>query len=67
MLSLPFFAQGWTKKAERIHCPAPLPEDPAIPLLTKMLVTAPYKVPKKTAEKEDKRPEAVFVVATLWT
>ena len=47
--------QSWTKKAERIHCPAPLPEDPAIPLLTKMLVPAPYKVPKKTAEKEDKK------------
>ena len=47
--------QSWTKKAERIHCPAPLPEDPAIPLLTKMLVPAPYKVPKKTAEKEAKK------------
>ena len=32
---------GWTKKAERIHCPAPLPEEPAVPLLTKMLVPAP--------------------------
>ena len=48
-------SQGWTKKAERIHCLAPLPEDPAIPLLTKMLVPAPYKVPKKTAEKEAKK------------
>ena len=47
--------QSWTKKAERIHCPAPLPEDPAIPLLTKMLVLAPYKVPMKTAEKEAKK------------
>ena len=43
------------KKAERIHCPAPLPEEPAVPLLTKMLVPAPYKVPKKTTEKEAKK------------
>ena len=48
-------SQGWTKKAEQIHCPAPLPEDPAIPLLTKMLVPAPYKVSEKTAEKEAKK------------
>ena len=48
-------SQSWTKKAERIHCPAPLPEDPAIPLQTKMLVLAPYKVPKKTTEKEAKK------------
>ena len=40
------------KKAGRIHCPAPLPEEPAGPLLTKMLVPAPYKAPKKKAEKE---------------
>ena len=43
------------KKAERIHCPAPLPEEPAGPLLTKMLVPAPYKAPKKKAEKEAKK------------
>ena len=43
------------KKAERIHCPAPLPEGPADPLLTKMLVPAPYKAPKKKAEKEAKK------------
>ena len=55
MLSLPLILQGWTKKAEQIHCPAPLPEEPAVPLLTKMLVPAPYKVPKKTAEKEAKK------------
>ena len=48
-------SQSWMKKAERIYCPAPLPEDPAIPLLTKMLVPAPYKVPKKTAKKEAKK------------
>ena len=34
---------------ERIQCPAPLPEEPAGPLLTKMLVPAPYKAPKKEA------------------
>ena len=48
-------SQGWTKKAERIHCLAPLPKEPAVPLLMKMLVPAPYKVPKKTAEKEAKK------------
>ena len=46
---------GWTKKAGRIYCPAPLPEEPAGPLLTKMLVPAPYKAPKKKAEKEAKK------------
>ena len=38
----------------RIHCPAPLPEEPAGPLLTKMLVPAPYKAPKKEASKKAK-------------
>src|SRR4051812_2917366 len=42
------------KKAERIVCPAPLPEDPAIPLLTKMLVPAPYQAPEKKAKKKGK-------------
>ena len=40
------------KKVERIHCPAPLPEEPAGPLLTKMLVPAPYKAPKKEASQK---------------
>ena len=38
--------------AERIDCPAPLPEDPATALLTEMVAPAPYKVPKKKAEKK---------------
>ena len=38
----------------RIHCPTPLLEEPAGPLLTKMLVPAPYKAPKKEAFKEAK-------------
>ena len=37
-----------------IHCPAPLPEEPAGPLLTKMLVLAPYKAPKKEDDKKAK-------------
>ncbi|VAH57858.1 unnamed protein product [Triticum turgidum subsp. durum] len=37
---------GWKKKADRIHCPAPLSEDPAIPLLTRVLVPAPKKKAK---------------------
>ena len=35
--------------AERIDCPAPLPEDPADALLTEMLVPAPYEAPEKKA------------------
>ena len=52
MSKLPyFFIQGWTKKAERIQCPAPLPEEPAILLLKKMLVPAPYQAPEKKAKE----------------
>ena len=40
---------------ERIQCLAPLPEEPAGPLLTKMLVPAPYKAPKKEASKKVKK------------
>ena len=40
---------------ERIQCPAPLPEEPDGPLLTKMLVPAPYKAPKKEAPKQVKK------------
>ena len=40
---------GW------IYYPASLPEEPAGPLLTMMLVPAPYKAPKKKAEKEAKK------------
>ena len=54
MLSLPFLLQVWTKKAERIKCPASLPEDPTIPLLTKMLVPVPYQVREKKARKKSK-------------
>ena len=39
----------------RIHCPAPLPEELAGPLLTKMLVPAPYEAPKKEASKKVKK------------
>ena len=38
--------------AERIDCPAPLPEGPATALLTEMLVPVPYKVPEKKAERK---------------
>ena len=54
MLKLPSFNQGWTKKAERIKCPAPLPEDLADPLLTRMLVPTPYQAPEKKAKKKGK-------------
>ena len=39
---------------ERIRCPAPLPEEPVIPLLAKVLVPAPYKAPEKKAKKKAK-------------
>ena len=41
-----------------MHCPAPLPEEPAGPLLTKMLVPAPYEVPKKEASKKVKKTQS---------
>ena len=33
------------RKAERIRCSAPLPENSADPMLTRMLALAPYQVP----------------------
>ena len=44
--------QDWVEMAERIDCPAPLPEDPVSALLAEMLVPAPYTVPEKKAEKK---------------
>ena len=46
------FVQDYVETAERIDCPAPLPESPANDLLTKMLVPAPYKGPEKKADKK---------------
>ena len=40
--------------SERIHCPALLPEDPAIPLLTRMLVPAPYQALEMKVKKKSK-------------
>ena len=37
--------------SEQINCSAPLPEDPADALLTKMRTPAPYEVPEKTKKK----------------
>jgi len=54
-MCFPQLSQGWAKKARQIYCPAPLLEEPVGPLLTKMLVPAPYKAPKKKAEKEAKK------------
>nr|XP_020154960.1 transcriptional regulator ATRX homolog [Aegilops tauschii subsp. strangulata] len=50
--SLASVIQGWTKKAEQINYPALLPEDQATPLLTKMLVPAPYQASEKKAKKK---------------
>ena len=46
--------QDWMERAKRIQCPAPLPEEPVIPRLAKMLVPAPYKAPEKKAKKKAK-------------
>ena len=43
------------KEGGVLHCLAPLPEEPAGPLLMKMLVPAPYKAPKKEASKKVKK------------
>ena len=51
-LSLHTNKQEWVTTAERIDCLAPLPEDPANALLTKMLTLAPYEVPEKKAKKK---------------
>ena len=37
------------ERAKKIQCPAPLPEEPVIPRLAKMLVPAPYTAPAKKA------------------
>ena len=50
---MPIF-QAWVTIAEQIECPAPLPEDPEMPLLTKMLFPMPYEVPEKKAKKAAK-------------
>ena len=50
---MPIF-QAWVTIAEQINCPAPLPEDPETPLLTKMLFPAPYEVPEKKTKKAAK-------------
>ena len=47
LLSLLF--QYWLKKAKQIRCLTPLPEEPVIPRLAKMLEPEPYKAPEKKA------------------
>ena len=51
---------GLDEEGGQIYCPAPLPEEPASPLLKKMLVPAPYKALKKKAEKEAKKTKGVL-------
>ena len=38
------------ERAKRIQCAAPLPEEPVIPCLAKMLVLVPYTSPEKKAK-----------------
>ena len=47
------------ERAKRIQCPAPLPEEPTILHLVKMLVSAPYKAPEKKAKKKAKGAKSV--------
>ena len=42
------------ERVKQIQCPAPLPEEPVIPLLAKMLVPAAYRPPEKKAKKKAK-------------
>ena len=42
--------QDWMERAKRIQCPPPLPEEPVIRCLAKMLVPAPYKAPEEKAK-----------------
>ena len=42
------------ERAKRIQCSAPLPEEPVIPRLAKMLMPAPYKAPEKKTKKKAK-------------
>ena len=46
------FNQEYVVTAERINCPAPLPEDPTSTLLTEMLVSAPYEALEKKAKRK---------------
>ena len=59
-MRIPSPKQGWTKKAERIRCPAPLPENPADPLLMRMLVPTPYEAQDKKAKKKSKEAKGGF-------
>ena len=43
------------KKAERIRCPAPLPEDSADPVLTRMLAPAPNQAPTGEGKVESEK------------
>ena len=47
------------ERAKRIQCPAPLPEEPVIPRLVEMLVSAPYKASEKKAKKKAKGAKSV--------
>ena len=51
---LSLLSRDLMERAKRIQCSAPLPEEPVIPRLAKMLVPAPYKAPEKMAKKKAK-------------
>ena len=53
-----FLLQDWMERAKRIQCPTPLPKEPVIPHLAKMLVPAPYKAPEKKAKGAKSGPVA---------
>ena len=40
---------------ERIRCPAPLPEDSASPMLSRMLASTPYQAPAREGKEESEK------------
>ena len=50
--------QDWIKKVVLIRCPAPLPEDPASALLTRMLTPTPYRVSAEGGESGEPKGDA---------
>ena len=45
---------------ERIRCPAPLPEDSATPVLTRMLASTPYQAPAREGKEESEKTQDVL-------
>ena len=57
------FFQGWTKKVAQIQCPAPLPKEPAIPVLTRCW----FRHPIKHERRRPRGPEVASAAMALRT